>query len=187
MWDDPATKHLPELQLFDPYVTRELTVRDLLTHRSGLSRADLTWYGSSFDRDELLRRVRFLEPSWSFRSRFGYQNLMFLAAGEVLETLSGKSWDEFVDERIFTPLGMTASNTSVEALRGQENVARPHIQVDGRPRAIQYGNTTSAPRAPSTRTRWKWRSGCGCSSGSAPTVDGRCWIPRPRARCTTRR
>jgi CubicO group peptidase (beta-lactamase class C family) len=76
-WDDPATKYLPGLQLYDPYVTRELTVRDLLTHRSGLAPepTDLL-IASGYDRDEILRRLRYLKPRWSFRSRFGYQNIM---------------------------------------------------------------------------------------------------------------
>jgi CubicO group peptidase (beta-lactamase class C family) len=80
-WDDPATRYLPGFQLYDPYVTRELTIRDLLTHRSGLSRGDLMWYASPYDRAEVLRRIRFLQPTWSFRSSFGYQNVMYLAAG----------------------------------------------------------------------------------------------------------
>jgi CubicO group peptidase (beta-lactamase class C family) len=104
-WDDPATRHLSNLQLYDPYATRELTIRDLLSHRSGLARGDLMWYGSEFDRDDILRRVRFLQPSWSFRSQFGYQNLMYLAAGQVVARVSSKSWDDFVTERLFQPLG----------------------------------------------------------------------------------
>src|SRR4030095_5138898 len=83
-WDDPATKYLPGFQLFDPYSTRELMVSDLLSHRSGLTRGDLIWYGSAYDRDEILRRVRYLKPSWSLRSRFGYQNIMYLAAGQII-------------------------------------------------------------------------------------------------------
>src|SRR5207253_4572788 len=117
-WDDPVTKHLPWLELSDPYVTRELTVRDLLTHRSGLPRGDLVWYGSPYDRSEVLHRLRYLKPSWGFRSRYGYQNIMFLAAGEVVAAASGMSWGDFLKTRIFTPLGMSGTNTSVAALAG---------------------------------------------------------------------
>lgn len=137
-WDDPVTKYLPEFQLFDPYVTREMTIRDLLTHRSGLERADLLWYGAEYDRDEILRRIRYLKPAWSFRSRFGYQNIMFLAAGQIVAKVSGKSWDEFVKERIFVPLGMTASNTSVKDLKG--DVASPHVEVEGEIETIPWRN-----------------------------------------------
>ena len=129
-WDDPATTYLPGMQLFDPYVTRELTVRDLLTHRSGLSRGDVMWYATDYDRDEILRRVRFLKPTWSVRSRFGYQNIMYLAAGQAAAHVAGRSWDDLIRERIFSPLGMTESNTSVRGLAGQTNVATPHTEVD---------------------------------------------------------
>jgi len=130
-WDDPVTKHLPGFQLFDPYVTRELTVRDLLTHRSGLSRGDMIWYASEYDRKEVLRRIRFVEPTWSFRSRYGYQNIMYVAAGGVIESASGKTWDDFIAERLFTPLGMKRSNTSTSKLAGLDNVATPHGYDEG--------------------------------------------------------
>ena len=139
-WDDPVTAHLPDFQLYDPYVTREITLRDLLTHRSGLPRGDLIWIGSDFDRAEILRRVRYLPPRWSFRSHYGYQNILYLAAGQVVAAVTGKSWDEFVHERIFTPLGMTDSSTSVTALADAANVAAPHADVDGQLRPVPYRN-----------------------------------------------
>src|SRR5262249_52053109 len=139
-WDDPATKYLPGFQLYDPYATHELTVRDLLAHRCGLDRGDLMWYGSGYGRQEVLRRIRYLKPSSSFRSKFGYQNIMFLAAGQILPTVAGKTWDEFVKDRIFKPLGMTASNTSTEALSGQDNVATPHDKVEEKIEPIPWRN-----------------------------------------------
>lgn len=139
-WEDPATKYLPQFQLHDPWVTRELTVRDLLTHNSGLSRGDLMWYATEYDRAEILRRVRFLEPTWSFRSHFGYQNIMYLAAGQVTPAVTGMSWDEFVDARIFSPLGMDVSNTSTLALRDRDNVAQPHEEIEDEVRPIPYRN-----------------------------------------------
>ncbi len=139
-WDDPATKHLAGFQLYDPYATRELTIRDLLSHRSGLTRGDLMWYGSAFSRQDILDRVRYLKPSWSFRSQFGYQNIMYLAAGEVAAHASGISWDDFIQRRIFQPLGMTASSTSIRALAGQANVATPHSKIDDTVRAVPWRN-----------------------------------------------
>jgi CubicO group peptidase (beta-lactamase class C family) len=130
-WDDPATKYLPGFQLYDPYVTREITVRDLLAHRSGLGRrGDMLWYASPYDRQEILRRIRFLKPNSSFRSQYGYQNIMVMAAGEAAATAGGTSWDSLVTQRIFRPLGMTSSNTSVRALTGNANVATPHWSGD---------------------------------------------------------
>jgi CubicO group peptidase (beta-lactamase class C family) len=139
-WDDPATNHLAGFELFDPYVTRELTVRDLLSHRSGLERGDLLWYASGYGRDEVLRRVRYLRPSWGFRGRFGYQNIMYLAAGQILPKVANKSWDEFVRERIFAPLGMAASNTSISALKAAADVASPHAKVDEKVTEIPWRN-----------------------------------------------
>jgi CubicO group peptidase (beta-lactamase class C family) len=140
-WDDPVTKYLPEFQLYDPYVTRELTLRDLLSHRSGLATfgGDLLWYESGYDRKEILRRIRHLKPTSSFRSRFGYQNIMFLAAGEVVAVVTGKSWDEFVRERFFLPLGMTTTQTSVRSFKPSDNVATPHNEAGGRLHVIRYG------------------------------------------------
>jgi len=139
-WDDPVTKYLPGFELYDPYVTRELKVRDLLSHRSGLERGDLLWYGTEYDRDEILRRSRFLKPTWSLRSTFGYQNLMYLAAGQLIARVSGKSWDQFVKERIFAPLGMEGSNTSVKDLKNSDNVASPHAKIEDKVRVIPWRN-----------------------------------------------
>ena len=137
-WDDQASRYLPDLQLYDPYVSKELTVRDLLTHRSGLARGDLMWFAGGYERDEILRRVRFLRPSWSVRSQFGYQNLMYLAAGQAVAKTAGKSWDDLIRERIFTPLGMNESNTTIRALEGKSNVASPHLTVNDTVHVVPY-------------------------------------------------
>jgi CubicO group peptidase (beta-lactamase class C family) len=139
-WDDPVTKHLHGFELYDPYASKEMTVRDLLCHRSGLDRGDLMWYGSEYGRDEIIRRARFLKPSWSFRSQFGYQNIMYLAAGQIIPAVTGKSWDDFIKERFFKPLGMAASSTSVNALKASDNVATPHGKIDDKVVAIPWRN-----------------------------------------------
>jgi CubicO group peptidase (beta-lactamase class C family) len=139
-WDDPVTKYLPGFEVYDPYVTRELTVRDLLSHRSGLQRGDFLWYGSEYDRDEILRRARYLKPSWSLRSTFGYQNLMFLAAGQLVAQVGGKSWDEFIRQRIFAPLAMTASNTTIKDLKTSDNVSSPHAKIEDKIEVIPWRN-----------------------------------------------
>ena len=139
-WDDPVTQYLKGFQLYDPYVTRELTVRDLLTHRSGLMRGDALWYATPYDRDEVLRRIRYLKPSWSFRSRYGYQNIMFLAAGQLVPAVTGMSWDDFVQRRLFAPLGMSATNTSVTALARAADVATPHERIAGKEQPVAWRN-----------------------------------------------
>ncbi|MBM4186600.1 MAG: serine hydrolase [Gemmatimonadetes bacterium] len=138
--DDKATKHLPAFNASDAYITRELTVRDLITHRSGYFRGDAVWMGSGFGRDEILRRTVNQPRSTSFRSTFGYNNIMFLAAGEIVGKVAGSSWDAFVRQRIFAPLGMNTSGTSVTELASQPNVATPHARVSGQPVAIKYRN-----------------------------------------------
>ena len=145
-WDDPATKHLPGFQLYDPYVTRELTVRDLLSHRSGLATfgGDLLWYDSTYKSDDILRRVRYLKPTSSFRSRYGYQNIMFLAAGQIVAGVTGKSWEQFVRERFLVPLGMTQTTTSITAFKSTDNIASPHNELDGKMRVVRYSNVDGA-------------------------------------------
>ena len=117
-WDDPVTQHMPGFQIYDPYVTREMTIRDLLTHRSGLGlgEGDLMFFPpGDLGRDEIIKRLRFLKPATSFRSAYAYDNLLYLVAGQLIPAVTGKSWDDFVRERIFTPLGMT--NTFTESPR----------------------------------------------------------------------
>ncbi len=139
-WDDPVTKYLPEFQMYDPYVTREITVRDLLTHRSGLAEGDALWYLADLPRDSVLHQVRYIKPSSSFRSSFGYHNIMYLAAGQLAARVAGKSWDELVTERILKPLGMAASTTSTNGLDRLPDVAMPHAEVDDTVRITPWRN-----------------------------------------------
>jgi CubicO group peptidase (beta-lactamase class C family) len=149
-WDDRVIEHLPQFQMYDPYVTRELTVRDLLTHRSGLGlgAGDLMfWPGTDFKRAEIIQRIRFLKPASSFRSRYAYDNLLYMVAGEVLRAVSGQEWDAFVKQRIFAPLGMTRSKTSPAEFRPGDNLATPHARGDGTLKAIEYMNMDNVAAA----------------------------------------
>ena len=142
--DGKASQYFPGFQLADTYASRELTVRDLLSHRSGLARGELVWYGSGYDRDEIVRRVRFLQPTLSFRSQFGYQNIMYITAGQIVAKVGNTTWDDFTRDRIFTPLGMTTSTTSIRQLAGQTNLASPHAEVDSQLRALEWRNIDNA-------------------------------------------
>src|SRR3712207_370547 len=95
-WDDSPTKYLPGFRLYDPFITREMTVRDLLAHRLGLERGDLLWYASPYDRNEILNRARYLKPVSSMRSYYAYNNVMYVAAGQIIPVITGKEWDDFV-------------------------------------------------------------------------------------------
>ena len=136
-WDAPVTTYLPWFQMKDPSVARQVTVRDLLTHRAGLGNADYLWYGQSNSTDEILRRVRLIDPAYAVRASFIYQNVMYAAAGAVIEAASGQSWPAMLQARIFDPLGMRDTIPTAASLRSRRNVASPHFLVDGRVRVIQ--------------------------------------------------
>ncbi|MGQ9472138.1 MAG: serine hydrolase [Candidatus Aminicenantales bacterium] len=131
-WDDPVVKHLPDFQMYDPYVTREIQVRDLLSHRCGLGlgAGDLMlWPASDLNRKEILRRVRYIKPNSSFRTTYAYNNIMFVVAGELLEKVTGMRWEDFVREKIQKKVGMNYSNTSCALVAKEENVAWPHVPL----------------------------------------------------------
>src|SRR5881409_2393061 len=133
-WDDPVTRFLPGFQLYDPYVTREFTVRDLVTHRSGLGlgAGDLLWFHSNYNRREIAYRIRFARPVSSFRSAYAYDNVLYIVAGEIFSTVAGQNWDDFVKNRIFTPLGMSESGTTTAFFTSSRNAAAPHAIEDGK-------------------------------------------------------
>jgi CubicO group peptidase (beta-lactamase class C family) len=132
-WDDPVTRYLPWFQLSDPWVTREFTIRDLVTHRSGLGlgAGDLLWFHSSYTAEEVVRRLRAAKPVTSFRTVYAYDNVLYIAAGLVIEAVTGKRWSDVVRERIFTPLGMTAAGTDI-ALMSSADAAAAHSVTDGK-------------------------------------------------------
>ena len=133
-WDDPVTRFLPGFQLYDPYVTREFTVRDLVTHRSGLGlgAGDLLWFHSTYRRAEIAARIRFAKPASSFRSQYAYDNVLYIVAGEIVPAVASQSWDDFVRDRIFKPLGMTESGTTTAFFASSRNAATPHAVEDGK-------------------------------------------------------
>ena len=130
-WDRPVREYLPDFRLHDDFATAEMTPRDLVTHQSGLPRHDNIWYGRPLTRKELFEKLRYLEPTASFRSRYQYQNLMFMAAGHLAERLAGADWHRLIDARIFTPLGMERSNTSIRENPGSGDHALPYVLQDG--------------------------------------------------------
>lgn len=141
-WNDRVLDHLPWFRLYDDYVTQEIRVRDLLSHRSGLGTysGDMLWYGTPYSAEEVVRRARFLPPAYAFRDGYGYTNLMFIAAGEVLRAVSGSGWHEYVETAFFGPLGMTRSVTSTKDLPSRDNVATPHKNERGRVLPIEWYN-----------------------------------------------
>jgi len=138
-WDAPVVDYLPWFMMYDAYVTREITVRDLLVHRSGLGlgAGDLLWWPeSTYDRRDVARRLRYIKPATSFRSAYAYDNVLYLVAGEVIQAVSGRTWEDFVAERILKRIGMTGSNVRHSAAGDAGNVAAPHARVEGAVRPV---------------------------------------------------
>lgn len=138
-WDAPVIRYLPAFAMYDPYVTREITVRDLLVHRSGLGlgAGDLMWWPSSdYSREEIVRRLRYIKPATSFRSAYAYDNVLYSVAGELIEAVSGQSWEDFVSSRILAKLGMTGSNARASLAAKGDNAAMTHAEVEGVVRPI---------------------------------------------------
>lgn len=134
-WDDKVIDHMPQFRLHDPYVTREFTVRDLLTHRSGLGpgAGDLMFYpATDFSRAEIMRGLRHLKPVSGFRAKYDYDNLLYMVAGELIPVLTGISWEDFVEQRVFQPLEMKSCTANHDRLPRGINVAAPHTVVGGK-------------------------------------------------------
>lgn len=148
-WDDRVAERLPEFRLADPGVTYEVTVRDLLAHRTGLGRVEMAWYGSGASRAEVVRRLRFARAVSGPRERFNYQNVGYVVAGELLGAVAGASWDDVVRRRLLEPLGMRETSTSLRALDGAANVALPHVPFGDTLRAVAYRNVDNGGPAAS--------------------------------------
>lgn len=146
-WDDPVTRHLPSFAVDDAYLTHEITVRDLLTHRAGLGNTDYLWYEQPTTAAAVVSSLRFARPAYSLRSRFLYQNCMYAAAGEVIAAVSGRSWADTLRERLFKPLGMTETVALLADAAGRPNVARPHFRVEGRVEEIENASVDGAAPA----------------------------------------
>lgn len=150
-WDDKVTDYIPEFKLYDPYVTAEFTIRDLLTHRSGLGlgAGDLMiWPGkNNFTLKDIIYNLRFLKPVSGFRTKFDYDNLMYIVAGEIVARISGMSWEDFIETRIMQPLKMNGSAASYSRLKDKTNVIDPHAPVDGKIQVIDREMSETANAA----------------------------------------
>lgn len=163
-WDDKVTDYVPEFKMYDPYVTEAFTIRDLLTHRSGLGlgAGDLMMFpdGSNFTRKDIIHNLRYLKPVSAFRTKYDYDNNLYIVAGEVAERASGTKWEDLVEQKIMKPLGMTSSAASLYRLKDNSNAIRPHAPVDGKLQVLDIDWSESANAAGgiwSNITDWsKW-------------------------------
>ncbi|GAB3994428.1 serine hydrolase [Spirosoma daeguense] len=149
-WDDKVIDYIPEFRMYNGYVTEEFTIRDLLTHRSGLGlgAGDLMFWpdSSNFTMKDIIHNLRYLKPVSGFRTKYDYDNLLYMVAGEVIERISGKSWEAFVEERIMKPLQMTRSAGTYSRLTDKVNVIDAHAPVNGKVQVVsrdmfRFGNS----------------------------------------------
>jgi CubicO group peptidase (beta-lactamase class C family) len=133
-WDDRVIDHLPIFQMYDPWATREMTIRDLLVHRSGLGlgEGDLLFVPrTNLSREESVRRLRYLKPATSFRSGFAYDNVLYMVAGQLIESVSGETWEKFVASHVLKPAGMLHSTSDEDDRFATANRAQPHARMNG--------------------------------------------------------
>jgi len=138
-WDDHVYERLPDFVMYDPYVSHEMTIRDLLTHRSGMGLGEgdlLFWPHSTYTRDEIIHKLPFMKPHSSFRSHYAYDNLLYMTAGQIIPAVTGTSWDNYIREHIFEPLGMKHSVVTNKDFKAGDDYATPHSCVDGKLQVI---------------------------------------------------
>lgn len=146
-WDDKVIKYLPEFKMYNEYVTHEFTIRDLLTHRSGLGlgAGDLMIWpdGSDFKAEDIIENIQYLKPVSGFRTKYDYDNLLYIIAGEVVHKASGLTWNDFIETKILKPLEMTKTASTWKRLKDTSNVIVPHVPIDGKLKVIsRYKNQT---------------------------------------------
>ena len=141
-WDDKVSKYIPEFQMYDPYVSQNVTVKDLVTHRAGLGlgQGDLMFFpeGGSMSVNDIVHNVRYLKPENPFRTTLDYNNVMFIVAGEVIHRVSGLTWAEFIEQKIMKPVGMTSSFGSYNRAKSVSNKIDAHAPVDGKAIAVPH-------------------------------------------------
>ncbi len=136
-WDDKVVKHLPDFRLGDPYITAELRIRDLFTHNGGIGNTDFLWaFTPELSPADAMKRMQFARPSYPFRGGYTYQNVMYMIAGQVIERISGRTWEAFVTERLFAPLGMQATFANHTLSKNYANRSSAHYEIDGKTTVI---------------------------------------------------
>lgn len=150
-WDDKVTQYIPEFKMYNPWVTEEFTIKDLLTHRSGLGlgAGDLMMWpdSSNFTKADIIHNLRYLKPVSSFRTKYDYDNNLYIVAGEIVARASGMSWEDFVEKRIMQPLGFAASAASIARLKSTSNIIDPHAPVNGKVQVINIDWSETANAA----------------------------------------
>ena len=135
-FDDLLTKHLPEFKMQDEYVLKNLKIKDMLCHRSGLPRHDYAWYANPLPKEDELKRIAYFKPNVSFREKWQYCNYMFMTLGMVVAKVSGKTWEQFVKEEIIDPLKM--DNTNYSLIDSVYKQAKGYKEIEGKIEEVEY-------------------------------------------------
>jgi len=150
-WDDKVIDYIPEFRMYDPYVTNAFTIRDLLTHRSGLGlgAGDLMFFpdGNKFTKEEMIKNIRYLKQVSGFRTQYDYDNNMYIVAGEVLARVAGMSWEDFIEKKIMEPIGFTTSKASWSRVKNNPNIIDAHVPFNGKVQAIAHDWSENANAA----------------------------------------
>lgn len=145
-WDDKVIKYLPDFKMYNDYVTQEFTVRDLITHRSGLGMGagDLMLWpeGNNFTTEDIIHNLRYLKPVSGFRTKFDYDNLLYIVAGEIIHKISGKTWPEYIEETIMKPLQMENSKGNWSRIKDTANVVTPHVKINNKLQTTKQSKNT---------------------------------------------
>lgn len=136
-WDDPVVKYVPAFRLESPYVTQEITLRDLLAHRSGYCDPFAMWYFADDSTANIIERLRYQKPSYGFRAHFCYDNAMYMVASQFVPAVTGATWNDYVARNLFAPLHMTRTVSTAAAVAAASDVAIPHGEVDGKVAVIK--------------------------------------------------
>ncbi len=144
-WNDKVRKYIPDYELYDSYTSEQVTIRDILSHKVGFANfsGDVIWYKNNRSAADLLKRIKYVPKAYDFRNGYGYSNLMYMSAGEVIKSITGNSWSDYVKARFFEPLQMTRTITSVEELGKFSNVATPHKPIKNENKPITWTNWDS--------------------------------------------
>jgi len=141
-WNDKVVNYLPYFKMYDDYVTQHFTIADLLSHRSGLATfsGDLLWYGTTKTPEEIIKAQQYLQPKFDFRTNFGYSNISYLTAGQIIEKITGKSWQNYIQDAFLTPLNMNRTLTSTTQLASTTNIATPYFTENGNNNPLKWVN-----------------------------------------------
>jgi CubicO group peptidase (beta-lactamase class C family) len=139
-WDDKVKTYVPYFELSDPWISKEVTIRDALSHRVGLNTysGDIMWYRSKLSGEQIIKRLKYLTPSYSFRAGYGYSNVMYVTVGELINNVTGKSWSQNLHSRFLGPLGMTRTTTTIKDLKKMGNYATPHLLENDVHKAMEW-------------------------------------------------